>query len=173
MESRWSAQVQGPMGPGSPEGDSPVTPSATRASEIVAWRANRRPIGERTRPRRPQYGYSYYTGERRPRRRSRCDSPAVHWRETGPWSNGTTPPSRGGDPGSTPGGSTASGRGMGSWSNRRTPPWRGGGPGATPGDSTQVRRKASELASNPVASGAPLDGVVGSSPTPSAASSRW
>lgn len=50
-------------------------------------------------------------------------------------------------------------RDMGSWSNRRTPPWRGGGPGATPGDSTRVRRKASELASNPVASGAPLTGL--------------
>ncbi len=93
------------------------------------------------------------------RRRSGCDSPAVHWRTTGPWSNGTTPPSRGGDPGSTPGGSTASARSMGSWSNRRTPPWRGGGPGAIPGDSIRVRRKARDLASNPVASGAPLTGL--------------
>ena len=47
----------------------------------------------------------------------------------------------------------------GSWSNRRTPPWRGGGPGATPGGSTADRRKASEPASNPVASGAPLTGL--------------
>ena len=31
----------------------------------MAWRANGRPIGECTRPRRPQYGDSYYTGERR------------------------------------------------------------------------------------------------------------
>src|SRR3954451_3592892 len=66
MESRWSVQVQGPMGPGRPEGDSPVTTSGTRASEIGAWRADGRPVGECTRPRRPQYGNSYYTGERRP-----------------------------------------------------------------------------------------------------------
>src|SRR4051812_46955751 len=65
MESRWGVRVQGPMGPGSPEGDSPVTASATRASEVGAWRADGRPIGECTRPRRPQYGKSYYTGERR------------------------------------------------------------------------------------------------------------
>jgi transposase len=58
--------VQGPMGPGSPEGDSPVTTSATRASEIGAWSANGRPIGECTRPCRLQYSKSYCTGERRP-----------------------------------------------------------------------------------------------------------
>src|SRR3954451_11315242 len=76
--SRWSVQVQGPIGPGSPEGDAPVTMSATRATDQAArtWMA----AGERGAEGQwlphwrmypyahgPQYRNCNYTGERQPK----------------------------------------------------------------------------------------------------------
>ena len=58
---RWSVQVQGPVGPGRPEDNAPVTTSTTEAAdqaarsgwwpEIVRWRVKGHFIGECTRTR--------------------------------------------------------------------------------------------------------------------------
>src|SRR5947209_20429566 len=84
VEGRWGrvsrrgVQVEGPVGPGSPEGDAPVTSSTTRAADQAArlWMVARNRGAESRWPppwreypyaHRPQYTDSYYTGERQRR----------------------------------------------------------------------------------------------------------